>query len=61
MNQLGEAVCNRWLSNLIRSGNKSTSSMWQTEALNEKLADDKKPHRRASFSQNQKMGTGTEI
>ena len=57
MNQLGGV----WLSNLIRSGNKSTSSMWQTEALNEKLADDKKPHRRASFSQNQKMGTGTEI
>lgn len=29
--------------------------MWRTEVLNEKLAEDKKSHRRASLSQDQKM------
>lgn len=61
MNRFDETAYELWHSDLIRSRKKSSPSMWRTEALNEKLADDKKPHRRASFSQNQKMGTGTEI
>lgn len=55
MNRLGEAACNLWFSNFIRGGNKSTPSIWRTEVLNEKLAEDKKSHRRASLSQDQKM------
>lgn len=57
MNRIDKTAHNLWLLNLVRSGKKSTPSMWWTEALNEKLADDKNPKRRASFSQDQKMGT----
>lgn len=42
----------------IKPGNefKSLLSRWRTEALNERLAEEKKPRRRISISQNQEMG-----
>lgn len=56
MNRFDETAYDLWLLVLIRSGKKSSPSMWRTKALNEKLAEDKKPKRRASLSQEQEMG-----
>lgn len=56
MNRFDKTACDLWLSDLIRSRKKSSPSMWRTEALNEKLAEDKKPRRRTSLPQEQDQG-----
>lgn len=53
MNRFDETAYDLWLSDLIRSRKKSSPSMWRTEALNEKLAEDKKLQRRISDLKNQ--------
>lgn len=55
MNRFDETAYDLWHSDLIRSRKKFSPSMWRTEALNGKLAEDKKPKRRTSLSQEQEM------